>query len=319
MKNEFLNAFKSVLLFLIILFSADRVIGYYLESLYLKSKNGEFYQTTYAIKEANEDVLIFGSSRAMHHYNSNIIEKHVQLPTYNLGRSGENILYSYAVFSQVLSNHKPKLVILDVQPSEFSWKAGKEGEDAMIAALLPFKDFPVINKNISEIRKSEVFLSNLFKTYPYNSNVAQILGYYYGFMSDEESKNGYVALKGTKISEKQPRHQRRQNRGNDPELIRVFTDFISLAKANNVQLCVMVSPTTDKLNTSSIPVIRKLTEEAAIPFFDCSALPDFNDYRLFYDETHLNEDGAALFTNQVVNKLNDLNLSSEQFARNNRL
>ncbi|WP_256010018.1 DUF1574 domain-containing protein [Desertivirga xinjiangensis] len=313
MKKTFLNAGKSTLLFLLILFSADRAIGYYLEKIYFKLQNGEFYQTIHALTKAKEDILIFGSSRAMHHYKSHIIEEHFQVPTYNLGRSGKNILYSYAVFSQLLSTYKPKVVILDVQPSEFSWKAGREGEDAMIDALLPFKDFPEINKNISKIRKSEILLSNLFKTYPYNTDVAEILGYHYGFINDE-SNNGYIALKGNKISKKVKRIEKSEQVSNDPELIRVFRGFISLAKANKVELYVVISPTTRRLNAGSIHLIKKITQEAKIPLFNYSELPEFNDYTLFYDGTHLNDQGATEFTNEIVNKLSHLKLFSEKFS-----
>ena len=122
------NISKSTMLFCLIFFISDRTIGKLLKGIYEKQKRGDYFQTTYAVKNVKEKVLIFGSSRAMHHYVSEVFERKLNSSTYNVGRNGKNILYSYAILEQILTYHKPKIVILDVSPLEFSWKAGDEGE-----------------------------------------------------------------------------------------------------------------------------------------------------------------------------------------------
>lgn len=51
----------------------DYGIGKFLEYLYFNQKQGKLYNITYAIEKQTNDVIIMGSSRAMHHYNPDII------------------------------------------------------------------------------------------------------------------------------------------------------------------------------------------------------------------------------------------------------
>jgi hypothetical protein len=286
----------------------DRGLGYLLEKIYYAQARGDYFQTTYAVQKANEKVLIFGSSRALHHYVSDVFEKKLNLTTYNIGRNGKNILYSYALLSQILTHHKPEIIILDVQQKELSWKSGKDGEDEMISSLLPYAQHaPVIANSISAIRKEDIILSTLFKTYPYNSNVAQILGYHYGFMSELKNVKGYAPLNGNKVKmEENNNSEKAKEEVIDKKLMEAFDNFLSLAKKNRSKVYIIVSPTsTNSYETSvkSIPKMKIIAQKYGFNLYDFSRSKEFEDYKLFYDYTHLNNEGAVKFSNLVLDKV----------------
>lgn len=304
-KKALTAALKSVLLFLILFIGLDRTVGYILSKIYFNQTQGDFYQTTYAVKQSKDDVLIFGSSRAMHHYVSKNFENKFNLNTYNVGRNGKNILYSYALLSQIITRHNPKIIILDVQPREFSWKAGVEGEDEMISSLLPYTDEPAILNQIVKIRKSDIVLSKLFCTYPYNSNVAQIFGYYYGLIRDGKSVDGYIPLHGNKIKKiNLDTDKKEMVTEKDPTLVETFTDFLKLAKERNIKVYVIASPTTVKYqHLYSLKDLETITKNHGFKFYNFSNLKEFSDFRLFYDGTHLNDTGARKFSKFVLDSV----------------
>jgi len=306
MKKDLLKAIKSLALFILILLIADRAIGYFIEKLYFKQKTGDLYQTTYAIQQAKQKVLIFGASRAMHQYVPDILEQKLHKSAYNLGRDGRNMIYHFAILSQVLTYNHPDLVILDVLPDEYSFKPGKEGEDGMISALLPYMNYPEIKADISQIRRSDIILSSVFKTYAYNSNLAQIFGYNLGVLTASKNNKGYEPLYGTKLTNADLKAPGLINmpETNEEEPKKYFKAFLDKAKQNNIKVCVVVSPVFPVIGVKNcISDMKKTTEEYGFKFYDFSKTNTFASYSLFYDQSHLNDEGAVHFTEDLVNTL----------------
>src|SRR6266487_4594889 len=111
MMNKDVKRFlKNLLLVIVILFVIDRGIGYLLGYFFEKQPNGigDTSVTTYAVEKSKEDVLIFGTSRASHHYDSRIISDTLGLSTFNCGRNGTNIIYHAAILPVMLERHTPQ-------------------------------------------------------------------------------------------------------------------------------------------------------------------------------------------------------------------
>jgi hypothetical protein len=70
---------KKILILLVIIALFDLMIGFLLNYLYFRQKSGLFYRATYAIEKTNADVLVFGSSRANHHYVPEVFEKRFRM------------------------------------------------------------------------------------------------------------------------------------------------------------------------------------------------------------------------------------------------
>lgn len=292
---------SSGLLFLTLLFIADRAIGYYFKHLFLEQKKGEFYEINYSMSQVNEDVLIFGSSRAMRHYDPSILGDSLKLSAFNVGKPGNTLLYSEAMFSQILTYHKPKVVILDISPIEFASTERERGQKSMIDVLLKYRDFPVINSRITELDAKQVFLSKLFWTYEFNSSIYTLFHNNQGEGTFLRTK-GYRPLNGTKVREDYVEIDNRDY-VEDPILVRTFRDFLDSARKNHIQVHVVISPTTLHHSHNSIAAIKKITSSFGYKTIDVSHLPEFKRVSFYYDKTHLNEIGARKFSESLADSL----------------
>ena len=89
--------FTDYYFFLITLIILDQLFGNLLRILYFKQNHGAEYKTTYTFEKVNSDILIIGSSRAEHHYDSQIFEDSLNMSCYNSGEGGKFIFYYDAV------------------------------------------------------------------------------------------------------------------------------------------------------------------------------------------------------------------------------
>ena len=90
---------------------ADRSIGALLRNVCTRDK------TEYISNFCNDDILIFGSSRAQNNYNARMIEDSIGLTAFNCGESGFGIINSYGYLKMIIKRHHPKIIIYDVFPT----------------------------------------------------------------------------------------------------------------------------------------------------------------------------------------------------------
>ena len=65
---------------------ADRLIGAALERGFYRQQHGDDIVTRYVLDSTREDLIVFGSSRASHHYKTRLAEQKLGFPVYNGGR-----------------------------------------------------------------------------------------------------------------------------------------------------------------------------------------------------------------------------------------
>ena len=106
-----------ILIFLLIVIIADRLIGFSLQKLYQNSNDLGIAKIRYTIDSTWQDVLIFGSSRAQHHYIPDTITSLTGLSTYNCGIGGQGLAFSFIQIHETLKRYKPKLIVLDLSPN----------------------------------------------------------------------------------------------------------------------------------------------------------------------------------------------------------
>lgn len=310
LNNNVIPFFKNLLLFVMVVFAVDWFIGFGLEKLYFSLQRGQFAQTTYALDKASPDILVFGSSRAQHHYSSEILSEKTGLSIYNAGRDGQFLPYYCAVQDVILERKTPKIIILDVN----IWELGPNEQKYMkLAQLLPYvAEHPILKKYTSEISEYEN-LKFISKTYPYNSTV--LISVYDHLFRDEDQLDdrGYSALTGT-VSEKMFNHYRTekaiydakratQNIKIDEHAIAYYKQFLQKTKDLNIKTYVIISPTILKEPKSEE---KSLLESIAkkysnVTFLDYAIDSTYNShYNLFADEFHLNKEGAERFSLELA-------------------
>ena len=103
--KNFLVKAATLLFFLI---ATDQAVGFFLRQLYSKQKVGDYSRATYTIDSVQTNALVFGSSRASHHYVTSIFEDKLKTKFYNAGRDGCGLFYNYAAFKSVIKRYTPQ-------------------------------------------------------------------------------------------------------------------------------------------------------------------------------------------------------------------
>jgi len=284
----------------LLVFLLDFIIGSVLRHYYFKQESGLLYRTTYAIEKTTDEFLVFGSSRANHHYHPEIFENQLHQSYYNVGRDGLGILYHYAVLKAVLKRYTPKTIVLD-------FIAGELDKDAQsyerLSCLLPYyKNHPEI-RPIVHLKSPYEKFKLCSSVYPYSSQIFTIAAGNAEFNKKRRADlKGYVPLWGLWNSPAVVRNRAEEHKL-DPNKVKIFESFIKECRQNEVKLYIVCSPYYDKSrqNDPSLKKAAEIAKNYSVAFFDYSVDTSFTNKNLFFsDAEHLNNDGARFFSGRLV-------------------
>lgn len=298
-------------IFCVVLLALDQALGFAFRKIYFSQRVGQYAQTTYAIDSAQQDIMIFGSSRAVRHYSSPIISQITGLSCYNSGRDAQMIPYATAVEEVTLNRHKPKLVILDINPWELAVNQSKYEK---LSILLPYcREHKELVKYIQEISPFEPY-KLLSQTYPYNSSIFILASNTLTPSSVKKDQNGYLPLENilTKAyldeytAKMKARWERIRTKKEVAEEkgVAYFRQFLCRTAKDQVKTLVVISPTIlnnpfelDNQLLERQMVERICSEYPNVTFLDYSTDARFNfHFEKFSDEFHLNKNGAEEFS-----------------------
>ncbi len=304
--SQAITFLKSLVVGVLLVVVLDYFLGTMARKLFFGLKYGQYAQMTYAIDSTTQDVIIMGSSRALHHYESSLLSEALNSTVYNAGRDGQFIPYNCALLDAITLRNKPKMVILDVNV----WDLAPNNEKyEKMAMLLPYySSHPEFLKYIKEIGKWEK-LKLLSKSYPYNSTLF-VTAYDYMFTkSDAESDNGYLPIRRT-ISAKDFEMYRKkkiiydikreeENVPFDQKAITYYSYFLDKVDELKIPTYIIISPTLLKepKTKEKLRLETMAKTHSMVKFLDFSQDSAFNNHNeKFADEFHLNEAGANEFS-----------------------
>lgn len=320
-QTELPSLLFKTLVFLFIFFLLDFAIGSILTRLYSKQKPGEIYRITYSLDSTKQDILIFGSSTANHHYIPEIFKKRMNLSCYNTGKDNQMILYNYAILKGVLERYSPKIVILDFNRGEF--KADEQSYDRLSSLIPYYKSHPEIRK-IIDLRSPYEKYKMFSQIYPYNSLIfTMTMGAIESHKERKEidEQNGYIPLYDSCYANL-IEDTTYETANFDSFKIHVFESFVKDCKKSNVKLYIVISPLLIQTLYAdpSVNKAKEIAKKYHIPVYDFTNSPLFINKFLFAGNgTHLNDQGARFFTNHVIDSiLKDRETNaSEQFLGKN--
>jgi hypothetical protein len=294
--------FKMVALFAIV-FTLDYSIGNILSFFYFKQDSGMQYRTTYSLEKITADIIILGSSRANHNYRPDIFEKRLNLSVYNAGRDGNYIFYHYAILTGVLKRYTPKIIILDFDPGEFS---KTQLSYDRISSLLPYYERHPEIRAIIELKSPYERIKLLSSIYPYNSSIFSIaIGNtelnkkrwldIKGYLPLTKTWNGSIQIDSSSI-----------DHALDSTKVKVYESFIQDCLISKVKLYIVCSPCFIKSNQTdySVTLGRDIAKRNYVKFFDFSKDSVLiNNPKLFADILHLNDEGAKVFSNILLDSI----------------
>lgn len=295
--------FLKLAVFLFLIAGLDAGVGSLLRHFYFTQKSGLNFQTTYALEQSRDDIIVLGSSRAQAHYLPSILETRLGGSCYNAGRNGQSLLYASAVHNAVLSRQAPRIVILDIILADFYQYHGHYDR---LAALLPYYRGNEAVRPVVRLRSPFEPLKLMSGIYPFNSLPLQIIKYN---LKAGGPDNGFVAQHGTI---KLPLHPARPigwlKNGIDEHMIRTFEDIVASCIENDVKLYPVISPGFDGniFGREAIEVIEEMLAGTPYRLWDYSDQQEFlRNPELFRDRDHLNEAGSRMFTEMFASRIEE--------------
>lgn len=282
-----------LLLFVLILFGADFLLGNIISDFHLKTNNINLQNANYGfINYSNDDILFFGASEVSHSFISNKFIKKTGLSSYNLGSDGCGIYYQYPLLETVLEKHKPKIIIIS------AYQLTEESSNYLTRMYPYYKNNRHVKEIIDELHPRES-IRLAFQGYVYNSQIIRI------FDGRNNNSKGYVPLTPrTDVFE-----DGKTNELPEGEIYKIsdktksyFIKFLNKAVSSGAKVYVYVPPVLEKINEQYLNTIKSITENTGTKLLDFST--DYsllNHKELFNDRIHLNHDGAQILTDKIIN------------------
>lgn len=295
--KEILKFFKFTIIAIILLVIADYGIGVVVESYYKNSPVTKVHDSHnyYDMNRAVADVIILGSSRALCHFDSEILSDSLNLSVFNGGLSSSHELGYWSVILKRIINRKvPKIVLLECADRFLTNDLNSidkqylmsfyYDEDYCKNRINQFGDeYTSLRMCLNSYRLHEPFL-NLFRN-----------------LWNKPLNNGYYPLSVTENKGKLIRGGKERVVISDVMIKRV-EEFAKICKANGIYLCLFDSPTMNTLYNQNLQS-KYLCQKLGLDYIDDCYIPQVIQASDFHDNQHLSFVGAEKFTSFFASQL----------------
>lgn len=306
-KESFLGFIVNVVMVALSLLVMDRLIG----AIFAKMKdiglatNPEsiWLKTPFTVESVKTDILVIGSSKASHHYVSNMLEESLGMTTYNCGQDGCFFLYQNCIMNMILDRYVPKIIIWDIQPESFV-EIDKSRQYQNFRYLTPY-----YNKNLwaksfvdGESRKMPYRMHS--RMFGYNSMLFKYL--YPIFVRTSPSCKGYIPLAddGDRYPDIMYEKEEGFTTTVDIEYLALLDSTLKRCKEKGAEVRIYISPVFSEKVKLMKDAESSICEIAIRNGVSCSNFHSaevfMTDATLFKDASHLNENGAELYTQMVI-------------------
>lgn len=288
---------KIILLFAIIAI-IDCVTGAVMNYVVNHIQVGGQGRDNYICCRSEEDILIFGSSRAVHHYNATMIEDSTGLSCYNCGEDGNGIILSYGRLIMAKERHQPKIIIQDVAAP---FDLLKNDNHKYLGWLKARYNRNGISKIFDDIDRTERY-KMFCQSYRYNSKFLQNLFVYFTSISSDTGKKGFRPINNSFDPMKIRKNTKPEVYEFDSLKVNYIHKFIDLSKGS--KLVFVVSPIWNGMDTAKLQPLIDICKSQNILLLDYSNDPKYVHSDIyFHNGTHLNARGADEFTSDLIKAL----------------
>jgi hypothetical protein len=261
------------------------------------------------------DIIISGSSKGYSHISPKIIDKILNVNSYNLSLDGNGFFTQKTYIEKYLKhNTSPKMIIQVVSNATLSNKA----EIYLYQKFLPYYDDPDIRKMINKSGKNIHPFVNFIPFAKWNGQklfvVEGLLSFfgitfsnnlYKGYHTNEKnwdsnSYNKFIEFQSNKT------HSSSYENSFDPYIKNILEEYILSCKKNNIELVLVYPPLYYLSDNYGTTQYEELAKKYDIKFFDFSYNQKLSfDKRFFSDSQHLNKNGAEIFTTELAKIIKD--------------
>ncbi len=297
----------SLFVIFILWFAIDRIGGAAMQWVVWHTNEHFSKKVCKIVSNVDADILLLGTSRCENHYVPSIISDSTGMSVYNAGISGSGCIhFQYVTLSHILRYHTPKVVVLDTGESEF---AESDYKLSMLNFYAPhigrcaaadsiFQWAGILNRNR---------FSHLYR-YHSLSNVAIARLF---LPENTREDEGYTPIDQPPSYPDDPGDVQQQLPC-DEQKIATFRRFIHLCRQQHIQLVLSISPSYSLISPLYYNALRVIADEEQIPLLDYDTPGLYTDHpEYFYDNAHLWEKGARLFSQRFAHDLKNILLKNE--------
>lgn len=303
MKRDIKKLFSSIVILSVAFTLIDILVGFIGEKALKKLPDfgDELCMINYRLNRVKTDVVIIGSSRARHHYNTEILADSVNnylgrnYSFYNAGIGGNFINCNTCSIESILNRYKPKLIIFETNIGGFK-------KDYWQKHLYKYEPFYRTNQTVKK------FIDNMgweervkikLNTYRFNSKTWFIIE---NLLRPGKTNDGYEPLYNNIKTSSSRKNAPIPNNIENEFSIRNFDNMITLCNKLHVRLIVASSPRFEPTDNNEL--IRSICNRHNTPYIELYNTSFFNNHpELFYDINHLNNDGATIYTRMFFEEL----------------
>lgn len=293
---------KKYILHIIIFFAAvaliDTAFGMVCQYLVSHAKGGDSYNHYYIAKECDKDILIFGSSRAMHHYVPKVLEDSLGMSAYNCGVEANGIVLLYSRLLMMTNRYTPKVIIYDIH---YGVDVAPDDNLLYLGWQKRFYDEPGVKEVFELVNPSEKF-KMYSQLYRYN-------GSFVALMMDNIHPISEVAYGGYRAVQEQMTYEPiitcpTQSTEWDPVKKECMLRFVNLCRERDIKLILAFSPRYGGIPPECDSLIREFARENGLLLMHHYADSRFcHNKSYFSDAIHLNNTGANAYTATFASEL----------------
>lgn len=297
----------NILLFFGIVAVIDIFVGFVGDYLQAHAKGGSTKEFNDLVKNDKHDILVLGSSRAHHHYDSPFLSDTLGLDVYNAGYNGNGVILAYGILEMTLKNYKPKLVIFDVEPAfDINVYSEDNQHKRYISNLKPYYNIEEIGSIIKDISVEEWYKvhSGMMR---YNTDIIKMT--IDNVICRSNPVKGFTPINGVYVDEtnKDDKFGGKNETQIDTLKIYYIERLICLAQNNDVPIMLVASPKYNATASSVYAPVKTICKKQNVPFYDYYASSAYKAHVEWFNEPmHLNRNGARHFSEEILEDINSI-------------
>lgn len=260
-------------------------------------------------RQLNADIVIMGSSRAFVQYDPSILDSILQIKVYNLGIDGSQLnrqIIKYNVYSHY-QRKRPRYIIVNIDYcSTLGWSSGYEREQFFPHMLTPYTRNQI--KSVEPFCGAELYVP-LYRYSTYKGLFAVLMEQ----SNDDGLTNGFQGQirewDGIAYNDMKTFHF-----GKNDSTMKMFNEFLAKRQAEDIQVIFCYAPIyiglTNKVENMQevYETYESLAQKYDIPILDYTYSDLSQDTTYFYNATHLNKQGAELFSTKLAHDIDSLGI-----------
>lgn len=308
---------KKVIIFIIgtilCLIVADFTLGvccqYYIKNYPLI---GRYEPLDRLIKKVDSDIIFIGNSAILNSVNPEILEDSLSMTCYNGGITGQGVIFFETIIDCIMQRHTPKMIVVGLRAEE----VGKNIGDGIYDVLKPYygMGYTSIDDHFNKTSGFDRLLlhSNLLR---YNTIWVRVLLYML-YDNTTYPENGFMPMNKPAII---PRlHHIEEYEEPVKTKLDCLERIIQKCQAKNIDIVICYPPTLLSFKQENIPCVNAVKDICNHYNIPCLIDYDNKDFishpELFYDNGHVNIDGANNYSKILANHLQHILIENRQNA-----